>query len=80
MNSIPALDWRREGHDWIAWINDIESYTIKPVIYHNGTDGILQFELRLDNAATATSELVAVGYNPDDAEKHARAHLGDSEQ
>jgi hypothetical protein len=79
MNSIPALDWHRDGYDWIAWLNDIEFYNVKPVLYVHMDGNHLQFELRLDNAATATSELIAAVYDLDEAEKHARAHLGDSE-
>lgn len=75
---IPVLGWHREGYDWIAWVNGVEFYNIRPVMFMSTGGNSLQFELRLDNVATATSELVAEVYDLGDAEQHARAHLGDS--
>jgi hypothetical protein len=76
---IPHLQWQVQCGHHIAWLNDTEFYSIKPVGFVDGNVTSLEFEVRLNNAATGTSELIAVGYNRDDAEVQARIHVGDDE-
>ena len=55
------------------WVNDIEFYTIKPVLHVDTTGNRLEFEVRRENAATGTAELVAVGKTLRDARRQAHA-------
>jgi hypothetical protein len=61
------------SHTEIGWVNDIEFCTIKPVLFIDTTGDRLEFEVRRDNAATGTAELVAVGNSLDDAVRQAHA-------
>lgn len=78
MKSIPVLDWRRIENQMIAWINDIECYTLKPVVYIGDSGPHPQWELRIDNVATSQVELIGVYIKPEIAFAEANAHVGDS--
>jgi hypothetical protein len=78
MNSIPVLDWKQISFQLVAWVNGIECYTLKPVLFH-GDGGIRpQWELRIENVATTEVQLIGVYAKPERAYAAADAHIGDS--
>lgn len=79
VNRIPVLDWRTCGDRMVAWVNGTDFYSLKPVCWVGQIGQQLEWELRIEHAATGTHELIGVYIKPDLGVSAAREHVGDTD-
>jgi hypothetical protein len=78
--AIPVLEWYVEPPYQLAWINDFELYTMRPIVQTGEKmySTALLWELKLGRVIDASHELIGVYASVDIAREEARAHVGDS--